>query len=378
MKSILCIITLFAACVGTVFAHGDGRCVRYADGTLARISHFAPSTADDPSPDADFLGGHGHIKSIGGIVQSRGYWTPGGYAYVQARIDGGYWDESKIFTDCTPQRNTNRSTQPRHIDTTPDVVRDIPTPKPPIVVVSSPADNIIEDIVPPTPLREPEIVVLPPVIITETLAYTMTFPQGVSALHLPFPSARARRFTDLYYFLGDDNVHFLAALRPTVQLWTVVRSVDSRVDEWISPYRGFVANMQTEVTLELALDNPRYSYTVMYLKTGYNLIGVPRRSPVLETVADFFDVFPTVESVKGLDPDIEVGIDDTPSVGWFIDLDGDTEIDCCTAYLIYSNDDAQYAVWGFPWHYEPSSAAPGIWRVGKLAVTWGGLKSGRQ
>ena len=205
----------------------------------------------------------------------------------------------------------------------------------------------------------------------------MTFPQGVSALHLPFPSARVRYFTDLYYFLGDDNVHFLAALRPTVQVWSVVRSVESLHDEWISPHRGFVANMGNKVALELALDNPRYGYTMMYLKTGYNLVGVPRRSPVLETVADFFDVFPTVESVKGLDPNIEVGIDDTPSVGWFIDLDGDTEIDCCTAYLLYSNDDAQYPVWGFPWHYEPSSAAPGIWRVGKLAVTWGGLKSAK-
>ena len=361
MKLFLCIITLFAACVGTVFAHGDGRCVRYADGTLARISHFAPGTAEDPSPDPDFLGGHGHVKSIGGIVQSRGYWTQGGYAHVQARIDGGYWDESELFQDCNQQTNTdtntntpiNRSTpQPDAIGTTtvsnPDTTPDIPV--------------VMED------------VVLPPTIITETLTYTMTFPQGVSALHLPFPAARVRYFTDLYYFLGDDNVHFLAALRPTVQVWSVVRGAESLQDEWISPHRGFVANMGNKVALELALDNPRYGYTIMYLKTGYNLIGVPRPSSALERVSDFFDVFPTVESVKGLDPDIEVGMDDSPSVGWFIDLDGDTKIDCCTAYLLYSNDDAQYPVWGFPWHYEPSSAAPGIWRAGKLAVTWGGLK----
>ena len=63
MKSILCIVTLVAACAATVFVHVDGRCVRYADGTLARISHYAhPCTGDVyDAPTRTTWDGHGYI-----------------------------------------------------------------------------------------------------------------------------------------------------------------------------------------------------------------------------------------------------------------------------------------------------------------------------
>ena len=79
----------------------------------------------------------------------------------------------------------------------------------------------------------------------------MTFPQGVNSLHLPFKPRKSFFFTDLVNLLGDENVNSISVLRPTVQQWTIVRSSHSVHNEWISPQRGFVADMKNTVTVDL-------------------------------------------------------------------------------------------------------------------------------
>ena len=288
MKSILCIITLFAACAATVFAHGT---CQHFHGRYFKIIHFTPGGADDqPRRGDDGEYQHGHKQEY--LSTDKTYaWAYFSINYDDpANFDISDWTD---YVDCpavVPGTNGIPNPDPNKVDdenlidpgeaTNPMPVNPPINPCDP--VMTTPTTPIVPSrtVVPVTPnpcdppLPAPERdVVLPPTIIRETITYTMTFPQGVSALHLPFPSARVRYFTDLYYFLGDDNVHFLAALRPTVQVWSVVRSAESQHDEWISPYRGFVANVQTEVTLELALDNPRYSYTMIISKRDIILLA---------------------------------------------------------------------------------------------------------
>ena len=79
----------------------------------------------------------------------------------------------------------------------------------------------------------------------------MTFPQGVNSLHLPFKPRKSFFFTDLVNLLGDVNVNSISALRPTVQARTIITSSHSVHNEWISPQRGFVADMKNTVTVDL-------------------------------------------------------------------------------------------------------------------------------
>ena len=105
--------------------------------------------------------------------------------------------------------------------------RSTPRVQPPITVV-----------IPPPPVKQPPVIESPileermndaPVIGTmptprEPLRYTMTFHAGITSLHLPI-KPRNIYFTDLFKMLGADNVNSLEAFRPTVQAWTIVRSV---------------------------------------------------------------------------------------------------------------------------------------------------------
>ena len=70
-------------------------------------------------------------------------------------------------------------------------------------------------------------------------------------MHLPCKPRKSFFFTDLVNLLGDVNVNSISALRPTVQQWTIITSSHSVHNEWISPQRGFVADMKNTVTVDL-------------------------------------------------------------------------------------------------------------------------------
>ena len=330
----LCIATAiafglwFSYWLSLSYGHGDGQCEKLRDGTLLKITHFAPS-------HQDYIGGHGHLKEYPSGLFAKGYWDQGGYEHVQARIAGGYWFEDKMFFDCvaqTPRNSGGRNTTPT-------------------------------DVIPP--VTESETIVLPEPVV-EMVSYTMTFREGVGAYHLPIKPALFY-LTNLFAQLGHATE--IRAWRPTVQLWSPVTSVNSPHDEWISPYRGFVVEMEQEVTLTLTGIAKGYGYDMIYLKDGLNLIGVPRKAQALETVADFFSLFPTIVSVKG------IAIGETGEV--FTELDDTVLVDGETGYLIESDgDDVQQAIWGTQWTQDMTMAAPGVMRLPQtLATTWGALKA---
>ncbi len=186
---------------------------------------------------------------------------------------------------------------------------------------------------------------------TAYLTFTMTFPKGVNSLHLPFKPYTAFYFTDLFELLEDDNVNAIAALRPTVQLWSIISNSPSAHDEWVSLYRGFLIDMEETVEVTLIRDAYNYGYDMVYLKDGMNLIGVPRDSEYLAVVSDFFVVFDCVAWVEVM-IDGETQILYHPaleSVQLESTLDGDTEISPTQGYMVMSLDDDEYPVWGEPW-----------------------------
>lgn len=186
---------------------------------------------------------------------------------------------------------------------------------------------------------------------TAYLTFTMTFPEGVNSLHLPFKPYTAFYFTDLFELLEDDNINAIAALRPTVQIWSIISSSPSVHDEWISRYRGFLIDMEETVEVTFIRDAYNYGYDMIYLKDGMNLIGVPRDSEYLAIVSDFFVVFDCVAWVEVM-IDGETQILYHPaleSVQLVSTLDGDTEISPTQGYMVMSLDDDEYPVWGDPW-----------------------------
>ena len=203
------------------------------------------------------------------------------------------------------------------------------------------------------------------------VSYFMTFPKGISALHLPI-KPETFYFTDLIEALGDDNVNWIFALRPTVQHWTHVTGPNSRSDEWISEHRGFVIYMENETTIELTAVEKPYGYRHIYLHDGMNLIGVPRQAEALETVSDFYRRFPGILSVKSIPADIEYDMPTEIDWEWFVDLDDDVPIESTVGYMIESDGNDEYPLWGTQW-VEPVMAAPGITR--DIAIMWGELKS---
>ena len=186
---------------------------------------------------------------------------------------------------------------------------------------------------------------------TAYLTFTMTFPEGVNSLHLPFKPYTAFYFTDLFELLEDDNTNAIAALRPTVQIWSIISNSPSVHDEWISRYRGFLIDMEETVEVTFIRDAYNYGYDMIYLKDGMNLIGVPRDSEYLAIVSDFFVVFDCVAWVEVM-IDGETQILYHPaleSVQLVSTLDGDTEISPTQGYMVMSLDDDEYPVWGDPW-----------------------------
>ena len=103
-----------------------------------------------------------------------------------------------------------------------------------------------------------------------------------------------------------------------------------------------------------------------------NLIGVPRQAEALETVSDFYRIFPGILSVKSIPANIEYDMPSEIDWEWFVDLDDDVPIESTVGYMIESDGDDEYPLWGTQW-VEPVMAAPGITR--NIVTTWGALKA---
>ena len=153
-------------------------------------------------------------------------------------------------------------------------------------------------------------------------------------------------------------------------------SVNSGHDEWISTnYRGFVAYMEDEATIELTAYKKPYGYDTMYLWDGMNLIGVPRQAEALETIGDFYRIFPNIVSVKSIPEDVAFDVASRIELEWFVDLDDDVAISPTAGYMIESDGNDEYPLWGTQWVDMPM-AAPGVVRMPyNIVTTWGKVKS---
>ena len=230
----------------------------------------------------------------------------------------------------------------------------------------------------------------------EALAFTYdhTFPAGVSLQHIPLDiidfnksGIAVNSVPGVFDQLGN-SVALLIASRG-VSGWTHVTYPNFPAHNAIWKSIGFVAVMHEELTVQIEgtfggwTGQTPTAYQILYLRQGgLTLLGVPLRSASLETVGDFYTFFANVESVMGIDPDLEIDTMVTPirvQDDWFVELDGDTVIDGYTSYLIRSDGAAQRTLWGVPWANEPPSSAPPAeqWAYyKKMAMTWGAVKAG--
>ena len=225
------------------------------------------------------------------------------------------------------------------------------------------------------------------------MTYEHTFPKGVSLQHIPLDiidfneSGIAVNSVPGVFDQLDDSVASLIASRGSSG-WTYVTYSDSPAHNAIWKSIGFVAVMHEEVMAQIKgrfggwTGESASVYHEIHLRSGgLTLLGVPVKSQSLMTVSDFFTYFRNVESVKGINPDLDIEVLDRPfriTDDWFVELDGDTEINGYTAYLIASDGAEVRALWGLPWVYENSpQAAPGIMPMSRtLITTWGRVKHG--
>ena len=226
--------------------------------------------------------------------------------------------------------------------------------------------------------------------------YNHTFPAGVSLQHVPLDiidfntsGIAVNSVPGVFDQLGN-SVALLIASRG-VSGWTYVTYPDFPSHSAIWKSIGFIAVMDEEVTVQIEGTfggwtgaYPR-AYHILHLREGgLTLLGVPLRSTSLETVGDFYTLFGNVQSVMGIDPDLEIDTTETPirvQDDWFVELDRDTVIDGHTSYLIRSDGGAQKVLWGMPWAHEPPSSAPSAeqWAYyKKMAMTWGAVKNSGQ
>lgn len=244
-------------------------------------------------------------------------------------------------------------------------------------------DREISDQITPETERQPDSPDTPETSAL-VMTYEHTFPEGVSLQHIPLDTPI--RYADQPFDVLDDSLIWSIANRG-VSGWSYYKSQTKRHAGYIGKGIGFVTIMAEEKTIELSgtfdswTRESNTTYKTLYLRQGgLTLLGVPLRSRFLSTVGDFFNRLDGVISVKGIDPELEIDLTAKQikiEEDWFVELDPETLIDCCTSYLIKSDGADQYTLWGLPWAYEPPSAAPAIMREGKLSTTWGAIKKGR-
>ncbi len=226
--------------------------------------------------------------------------------------------------------------------------------------------------------------------------YDHTFPTGVSLQHIPLDitdfnnsGIAVNSVPGVFDQLGD-SVALLIASRGASG-WTYVTYPNFPAHNAIWKSIGFVAVMHEEVTVKITgtfvgwTGSREKTFQTLYLRQGgLTLLGVPLQSVSLRTVGDFYKFFSNVESVMGINPDLEIDTMETPirvEDDWFVELDRDTVIDGYTSYLIRSDGAAQRTLWGVPWGYDqPSSAPPAEqWAYyKKMATTWGAIKNSGQ
>ena len=355
MKSILCIITLFAACAANVYAHGT---CQHFHGRYFKIIHFTPGGADDqPRRGDDGKYQHGHRQEYLSTVKTYA-WAYFSINYDDpANFDISDWTD---YVDCpavVPGTNGIPNPDPNKVDD--ENLIDPGEATNPMPVVRPQWNSVYSSKVEPDELvplpKQQYVAPIKPIV-----KFNLELPVGYSFQHIPILT-HITSVRGLLGLLGDSVIEIYAD-SPDPQPGGILSSAKYEEVLWasVTPGHGFIINMKEPVEIELSGVVVDIDY---YLDTGYKLVGLGLNH-AFDTVGDL--------SRSGWNNiDAIGGHGDLYYYAWvrvpadeIIVPSRDDKANPATAYLVYVNN--------------VTAAAPGVIREPlNIATTWGGLKSGK-
>ena len=228
----------------------------------------------------------------------------------------------------------------------------------------------------PTPTAESPVENTQSCENTDFASFTLELNEGYNFISLPFTVIGVDNCVNALEYISD----LFNAIQPDVNY---IYSVG--LDEFkytsnggnnpeLDPSFGFVIVMTTERTVKLHAERPAKTPVEVdfTIRKGYGVYGVPIDSEDLETIGDFFDLFPSVWAIyMQLESHAQVLVqrNDTEYL--------DESIRGEASYMIHSADEATVTLDGELWENEPESTAqpaPGKPHIEFLVTSWGELK----
>jgi hypothetical protein len=208
----------------------------------------------------------------------------------------------------------------------------------------------------------------------EIVSFTLELKEGYNFISLPFTvigvdhcENALEEIADLFYAIQPD-VNYIYSVGLDEFKYTLSGGDNPELD----PSFGFVIVMTRERTVELHAQRPETTPVQVdfTIREGYGVYGVPIDSDDLETVGDFFDLFPSVWAIYfQLESQDQVLVqrNDTEYL--------DESIRGEASYMIHSSAEETVTLEGELWETETASPAPQLKpTIPSVITTWAQLK----
>ena len=209
----------------------------------------------------------------------------------------------------------------------------------------------------------------------EIVSFTLELKEGYNFISLPFTvigvdhcENALEEISDLFYAIQPD-VNYIYSVGLDEFKYTLSGGDNPVLD----PSFGFVIVMRRERTVELHAHRPATTpvQVDLTIRKGYGVYGVPMDSEELETVGDFFNLFPSVWAIYfqlESQDQILVQRDNTEHL--------DESIRGEASYMVHSSAEETVTLDGELWETEPASPAPQLKpTIASVITTWAHLKS---
>ena len=209
----------------------------------------------------------------------------------------------------------------------------------------------------------------------EIVSFTLELKEGYNFISLPFTvigvdhcENALEEISDLFYAIQPD-VNYIYSVGLDEFKYTLSGGDNPVLD----PSFGFVIVMRRERTVELHAHRPATTpvQVDLTIRKGYGVYGVPMDCEELETVGDFFDLFPSVWAIYfqlESQDQILVQRDNTEHL--------DESIRGEASYMVHSSAEETVTLDGELWETEPASPAPQLKpTIASVITTWAQLKS---
>ena len=209
----------------------------------------------------------------------------------------------------------------------------------------------------------------------EVVSFTLELKEGYNFISLPFTvigvdhcENALEQISDLFSAIQPD-VNYIYSVGLDEFKYTLNGGDNPELD----PSFGFVIVMTRERTVELHGQRPETTpiQVDLTIREGYGVYGVPIDSDDLETVGDFFDLFPSVWVIYfQLESQEQVLVqrDNTEHL--------DESIRGEASYMIHSSAEETVTLEGELWETEPASPALQLKpTIASVITTWAQLKS---